>query len=68
MSVCVCVCVRVCPPPRLRITSGMMWCDIDSNDWSNKFYGFYMAAEVNINGGHDLASICIMETIPIRVT
>ena len=24
MSVCVCV----CPPPRLLITSGVMWCDI----------------------------------------
>ena len=22
----------------------MMWCDIDPYDWSNKFYGFYMAA------------------------
>ena len=31
--VCVCVCVRVCvcvcPPPRLSITSGVIWCDID---------------------------------------
>ena len=27
-SVCVFVCV--CPPPRLLITSGVMWCDIDS--------------------------------------
>ena len=30
---CVCVCVRacacVCLPPRLLITSGVMWCDID---------------------------------------
>ena len=24
MSVCVCV----CPPPRLLITSGVMWCDV----------------------------------------
>ena len=23
------VCVCVCPPPRLLITSGVMWCDID---------------------------------------
>ena len=29
-SVCICVCLRVCPPPRLLITSGVMWCDIDS--------------------------------------
>ena len=30
--VCMCVCLRVCvcPPPRLLITSGVMWCDIDS--------------------------------------
>ena len=27
MRVCVCVCV--CLPPRLLITSGVMWCDID---------------------------------------
>ena len=26
---CVYVCVCVCPPPRLLITSGMMWYDID---------------------------------------
>ena len=26
---CVCVFAYVCPPPRLLITSGMMWCDID---------------------------------------
>ena len=26
---CVCVFVCVCPPPRLSITSGVMWCDID---------------------------------------
>ena len=23
------VCLCVCPPPRLSITSGVMWCDID---------------------------------------
>jgi len=27
--VCVCVCVCVCLPPRLLITSGMIWCDIE---------------------------------------
>ena len=25
----VCLCVCMCPPPRLSITSGVMWCDID---------------------------------------
>ena len=29
MCVYVCVCLRVCPPPRLLITSGVMWHDID---------------------------------------
>ena len=28
-SVCVFVCVFVCPPPRLLITSGVMWHDMD---------------------------------------
>ena len=29
MSLCMFVYVCVCPPPRLLITSGVMWCDID---------------------------------------
>ena len=29
-SVCVCMFVFVCPPPRLFITSGVMWRDMDS--------------------------------------
>ena len=29
LSVSVYVCVFVCSPPRLLITSGVMWCDID---------------------------------------
>ena len=45
------VCLCVCPSPRLSITSGMMWCDIDPYDWFNKFYGFYMAAVVGIGSG-----------------
>ena len=28
--ICMYVCVCVCPPPRLLITSGVMWRDIDS--------------------------------------
>ena len=27
--VCMRVCVFVCPRPRLLLTSGVMWCDID---------------------------------------
>ena len=38
-----CVCLHVCLPPKLVITSGMIWTPYD---WSNKFYGFYMAAVV----------------------
>ena len=45
---CVCVCVSVCPPPRLVITSGMMWRDMDPYDWLNKYYSFCMAAIVDI--------------------
>ena len=44
--------VYVCPSPRLLITSGVMWCDID---WLNKLYGFYMAAVVGISSGHDVS-------------
>ena len=29
VGMCVCVCVFVCPRPRLLITSGVMWRDID---------------------------------------
>ena len=29
MLVCVSDCLSVCPPPRLLITSGMIWCDIN---------------------------------------
>ena len=29
LSANVCVCVFMCPPPRLLITVGVMWCDID---------------------------------------
>ena len=42
------VCVCVCPPPRLVITSGVMWHDMDPYDWLNKYYSFCMAAIVGI--------------------
>ena len=45
----------VCLPPRLLITSGVMWCDIDLYDWLNKIYGFCMAAVVGIVSGRGLS-------------
>ena len=58
VCVCVCMCVHVCvcvcPPPRLLITSSMMWCDMDPCDWLNKFYSCYMATVVIIVNGHGL--------------
>ena len=45
--------VSVCPYPRLRITSGVMWYDM-KYDWLNKFYTFYMVAVVGIDIRHGL--------------
>ena len=42
---CVCMCISVCPPLRLIITSGMIW---PPYDWLNKFKSFYVAAVVSI--------------------
>ena len=30
VCMCICVCMCVCPPQMLLITSGVMWCDMDS--------------------------------------
>ena len=47
------VCMCVCPPPRLLlITSGMIWTPYD---WSDKFYGFYIAAVVDIGSECDVS-------------
>ena len=54
MCVCVCVCVCVGLPPRLLITSGVMWHDIDPIDWLNKFYSRYMAIVAIIVNGRGL--------------
>ena len=48
---CACLCVYVCPPLRLLITSGVIW---TLYDWVNKFYSCYMAALVGIVNGRDL--------------
>ena len=46
---CVCVCLFVCSPPRLLITSGTIWTPYD---WLNKFYSCYIATVVVIVNGH----------------
>ena len=45
MRVCLCVCAFVCLPPRLLITSGVIWTPYD---WLNNFYSFHMATAVVI--------------------
>ena len=47
----VCVCVSVYPPPRLVITSGLIW---TLYDWLNKFYSFCIVAIVGIISRRDL--------------
>ena len=45
----------LCPPPRLLITSGMMWRDMGTPyDWLNNFYSRYMAIVVVIVNGRGL--------------
>ena len=51
---CVCIYTCVCPPPRLLITSGVMWHDMNPYDWLNKFYSCCMAIAVIIVNGHGL--------------
>ena len=42
-ELCMCMCVSMCPPPRLLITSGVIW---PPYDCLNKVYSIYMAAVV----------------------
>ena len=47
--------MRVCVSRSgLLMTSGVMWHDMDSYDWLNKFYSCYMATEVVIVNGRGL--------------
>ena len=48
MCVRVCVCMCVYPPPRLLITSGVIWTPYD---WLNKFFSCYMTIVVIIVNG-----------------
>ena len=54
VDICMCVHVCMCACPRLLITSGVMWCDVDPYDWLKKFYRSYMAAVVGIASMHGL--------------
>ena len=59
VCVCLCVCLRVCvfvcvPVPRLLITRGMMWCNMDPIYWFNNFYSCYMTIIVGIVNGDGL--------------
>ena len=47
--------VCVCLPLWILITSGVIRHDVDPYDWSKKFYGFYVAAVVDINSGHSVS-------------
>ena len=48
---CVDICMCVCPPPRLLITSGVMWTPCD---WLNKFYSCIWHTVVIIINGRGL--------------
>ena len=53
LYVCMCVCALVCVSAPEAINK--QWRDIDPYDWLNTFYGFYMAAVVNIFSGHGIS-------------
>ena len=60
-SVCVFLHVCVSPPPRILITSGVIWTPYD---WLNKFYSFYVAAVVGIVSRHGLSIDMCCENQP----
>ena len=67
-SVCMCACMCVCPPPRLLITGGVMWRDMDPKRLAIKFYSCYVATVVIIVHGCALALVGAVDTNPIRVS
>ena len=54
---CMYACMCVCPPPRLPLTNGVMWHDMDPYDWLSKLYSFHMAAIVSMVRGHGLSIV-----------
>ena len=53
-DVCMCVYVCVCPPPRLLITSGVMWHDMDPMQLVKQVLQLYKATVVIIVNGSGL--------------
>ena len=50
----VCMCLCVCPPPRVLITSGVMWHDMDPIRLIKQVLHLYMATVVVIVNGRGL--------------
>ena len=65
-SVSECLCVCLCSPPRLLITSGVIWTPYD---WLNKFYDFYMWLDTGkpTELSHLAFSILLAQLIPTRI-
>ena len=66
-SMCVCVCVCA-PAPGLLLTSGIMWRDMDTYNWVNKFYSCYMLTVVITVMGVAFILVHVVDTNPIRVS
>ena len=64
VRVCACVCLH----PRLLITSGVIWHDMNLIRLVNKFYSCYMATVVVSLMGVALALIRVVDTDPLRVS
>ena len=59
MHACVCLCLCA---PRLLITDGVMWRDMDPYDSLNKSYSLCIAAVVGSLVGVTLQLKCVIET------
>ena len=56
------MCVFVYLPPKLLITGGLMWLNMDPHDWLKRLYRFYMAAIVSIISRRGLRIKHVIET------